>query len=559
MARICPPSDSFHPVTAGEYAEAACIRQLAEALPSNFVVFHHLPLHAVHEGLDFFGEYDIVVLTPSGRVVSLELKAGELVQTGAGVVKRYGEKQKDVGKQLARQHASLIGSLRRAQFHVPVNHFLVLPHHRWQAEDTLSIPRERVIDADAYPDLARRILRDDADHPDLPPESLARIEQHLAGYFHLAPDVDRIASAHGEIRRRLSNGLATWVPRIESPSKTYVIEGSAGCGKTQLALALLREAHALGERALYVCFNRALADHLAALAPSSANVDTLHGLARDCIERSGDLIDFARADVFDWMIERITAHYEANRGHYDLVIIDEGQDFAPDWIGAIDTMGHGGHRLYLMQDDDQRLYQRDAFDVEDATLVRTRENFRSPQLIVEMINLLELTPLPIEARSPMAGEAPNVEPYPEGNDRALVSATETAIRRCLAEGYRPDQIAVVSWQGLRSSALHDVRELAGLRIKTFTGEYDPAGNPRYTEGVLELETVFRFKGRSMEAIVFTEIDFEALDAETSRRLYVGLTRARAHLELVTSHRAARRIADRIQGVDGLLSATEQAV
>lgn len=556
MARIYPPLDAFRPASAGEYAEADCIRHLADGLPTEFVVFHHLPLHAIHDGRDFFGEYDIVVLTPSGRVVSLELKAGELVQTGTGAVKRYGDKEKDVSKQLARQHASLLASLRHAQIHATVNHFLVLPHHRWKAGDSLSIPRERVIDADAYPDLARRILRDDMGHPRLMPEALARIEQHLAGYFHLAPDVDRIASVNGELRRRLASGLATWVPRIENPSKTYVVEGAAGCGKTQLALALLREACGRGERALYVCFNRALADHLASLAPSNARVDTLHGIAREYVERRGGQIDFSSPDVFDWMIEQLAAHFESERGPYDLVIIDEGQDFAPDWVSTVDAMGRGEHRLYLLQDDDQRLYRREPFGLEGATIVRTRENFRSPQVVVEMINLLELTPLPIEARSPAAGEAPNVEPYPEGNDRALVKATETAIERCIAAGYRPDQIAVVSWQGLRSSALHDTRELAGLQIKTFTGKYDTAGNALYTDGQLELETVFRFKGRSMEAIVFTEIDFDLLDAETSRRLYVGLTRARSHLELVTSHRAARRIADRIQGVDGLITRAE---
>lgn len=241
------------------------------------------------------------------------------------------------------------------------------------------------------------------------------------------------------------------------------------------------------------------------------------------------------AHQFDWSEEH-------------LVIVDEGQDFAPDWVSTVDAMGHGAHRLYLMQDDDQRLYVRDAFGLEGATLIRTGENFRSPHVIVQLINLLALTAEPIEARGPVAGEAPNVEPYPEGNARALKKATETAIGRCTAAGYRPDQIAVLSWKGLRSSALHDMPELAGRRIKTFTGNYDQAGNPLYTEEELELETVFRFKGRSVEAVVFTEIDFESLDGASSRRLYVGLTRAWSHLELVTSHRAARLIEERIQGV-----------
>ena len=40
-----------------------------------------------------------------------------------------------------------------------------------------------------------------------------------------------------------------------------MIEATAGSGKTQLALALMRQAHVAQQRCAYVCFNRALADH----------------------------------------------------------------------------------------------------------------------------------------------------------------------------------------------------------------------------------------------------------------------------------------------------------
>jgi KaiC/GvpD/RAD55 family RecA-like ATPase len=38
------------------------------------------------------------------------------------------------------------------------------------------------------------------------------------------------------------------------------VRGTAGSGKTQLALQALQKAHAAGKSALYVCFNRPLAD-----------------------------------------------------------------------------------------------------------------------------------------------------------------------------------------------------------------------------------------------------------------------------------------------------------
>ncbi|MCX9157908.1 ATP-binding domain-containing protein [Niveibacterium sp. 24ML] len=518
-------------------------------MPDGFVVFHHLHAHSVHAERDFFGEYDVVVLTPSGRVVSLEIKAGELELSGDGVVKRYGAQQKDVGKQLARQHAALVASLRRAQLHPTVNHLLVLPHHRWNAADSLSIPAERVIDCDAYPELHRRILRDEFGRPRLIPESLVEIEQHLMGHFRLVPDVDRIATANAEIRQHMASGLATWVPRIEVPSRAYVIEGAAGSGKTQLALTLLRDAASRKKRALYVCFNRTLADHVGRIAPASCHVDTLHGLARDLIERSRETVDFQQEGVFDWMIQRLAAHYDTQRGHYDLVILDEAQDCKPEWVDIVDAMGHGEHQFYVLHDEQQRLYAHERFGLEDAVQIRTRENFRSPRAIVNLINLLQLTPEPIEARGPVAGTAPGVEAYATGNDQALTKATESAVRRCIEAGYRSDQIVVLSWHGQNKSLLRELGELAGLRLNKTTGEFDAQGNAKRTPGELELETVFRFKGRSAEAVVFTEIDFDAFDPATCRRLYVGLTRARTHLELVTSNRATHLITARIQGSD----------
>jgi replicative DNA helicase len=83
----------------------------------------------------------------------------------------------------------------------------------------------------------------------------------------------------------LASGLADWVPKISHTSNLFVIEATAGSGKTQLALNLLQTAAQHKQRACYVCFNRPLADHLAKLAPASVEVTTFHQLCRDWAER----------------------------------------------------------------------------------------------------------------------------------------------------------------------------------------------------------------------------------------------------------------------------------
>ncbi len=59
------------------------------------------------------------------------------------------------------------------------------------------------------------------------------------------------------------------------------------------------------------------------------------------------------------------------------------------------------------------------------------------------------------------------------------------------------------------------------------------------------DTVFRFKGQSAPAVVFTEIDFAEWSPSATRRLFVGLTRARVHWEWVMSEAAQRLIAGRL--------------
>jgi superfamily I DNA and RNA helicase len=68
-----------------------------------------------------------------------------------------------------------------------------------------------------------------------------------------------------------------------------------------------------------------------------------------------------------------------------------------------------------------------------------------------------------------------------------------------------------------------------------------------TEGTLLVDTVYRFKGRAADAVVLTEIDFEALDEAARRRLFVGITRARLQVALVTSRRASAAMLDALGG------------
>ena len=63
-------------------------------------------------------------------------------------------------------------------------------------------------------------------------------------------DVGAQINAIQSISTYMSNGLATWVPRISHDNNIYIIDATAGSGKTQLALKLLKTAALNKQRAL---------------------------------------------------------------------------------------------------------------------------------------------------------------------------------------------------------------------------------------------------------------------------------------------------------------------
>jgi UDP-N-acetyl-D-glucosamine dehydrogenase len=77
------------------------------------------------------------------------------------------------------------------------------------------------------------------------------------------------------------------------------------------------------------------------------------------------------------------------------------------------------------------------------------------------------------------------------------------VRALLEAGHAADDIAVVCWHGLASSRIAGADEIAGLRTRRFTGRYDDAGRPLFTDGALQLETLFRFKGQAADCVVIT--------------------------------------------------------
>jgi superfamily I DNA and RNA helicase len=91
----------------------------------------------------------------------------------------------------------------------------------------------------------------------------------------------------------------------------------------------------------------------------------------------------------------------------------------------------------------------------------------------------------------------------------------------------------------------------GQKLQNDRG-YDLLGNLVFTEGDVLMESVYRFKGQAAPCVIFTEIDFEALDDLAMRKLFVGVTRATIKLTMILSERSAQKLIERLTDNDAVV-------
>ena len=537
MSKLCPTLPRHASAALpGRQAELDLLRTLELGLSDAYTLFHSVDWSRGIGESEQHGEVDIVVVNQAGDVLLIEVKSGDVEFTPTGIFKTYGGFAKDITRQAGLQYGAMKTRMEDAQLPCRLSHLLVFPDFKVQTE-TAQWPRERIVDSEDIRNIVSRITRS-LGHGAPGAVNHSRVLAFFENRFQVATDVSALTGRVQEAATRMSAGLATWVPRITSASGLMRVIGTAGSGKTQLALRLLRDADAAGHKAAYICFNRALADHISRVAPVRMPAETFHEYALRVVRRAGETVDFQEAGAFDKLAARCIALLEQAEPDLDLVVLDETQDMQPEWVLAILSRLKANGKAVLLEDPEQQLYKdRVAFELPDAVSVTSHENFRTPRALVKLINLLRLTTLEVQAMSPFEGETP--DPIIYETPEKIAPCTVKAVERCLKRGFELADVAVVSMRGRERSVLQTLDTLGDWSLRRFTGQYDQGSNPIWTEGQLLVESVRRFKGQAAAAVVLTECDITQLDPLSQRLLFVGLTRARVHLEWVISGDTAR--------------------
>jgi hypothetical protein len=212
---------------------------------------------------------------------------------------------------------------------------------RWIMFPEVRVPVQGALFAASEP------VADDADEPELP--SIMRVM-----------DIQQ-----EQLARSLGNGHR-------------VIHGVAGSGKTMLlayraqhlAQAFHDENGHQRNPVLILCYNEPLARQLAGVMSAKGIADRVHAVhfhkwCRDQLVAFGQTLPPhhmpVEAKMAD-MVQRVITGVERNQipaGQYQAVLVDEGHDFAPEWLKLITQMvDPATNSLLVLYDDAQSIYDR---------------------------------------------------------------------------------------------------------------------------------------------------------------------------------------------------------
>ena len=361
-----------------------------------------------------------------------------------------------------------------------------------------------------------------------------------------------------------------------------VIHGVAGSGKTMILgyrAEYLARAHASGKPILVLCYNEPLAVMLAgsmAAKGLSGRVHCIHfhKWARAQLVAYGQNLPASNLPpeaFFADMVQRVITGVERGHiptGQYLAVLIDEGHDFAPEWLKLVTQMvDPTTNSLLLLYDDAQSIYEQSKKKNFSFKSVGVQAQGRTSILKINYRNTRQI----LQTASAIAGNLltaddkdddgiPLVQPISCGRDGPdpivihLPTLPEQAakiaelLQGAHTDGFAWGDMAVLCRDAKTRDLCASTLAKRGLPVQNRlgTGDYDPLANS------VKLMTMKVSKGLEFPVVALPGIEdlgrLEEIDPEAeasvaaevdtrrdaARVLYVAATRATQRLMLASS-------------------------
>ncbi|MDD4127566.1 MAG: AAA family ATPase [Methanomicrobium sp.] len=548
MAKMWPaviPSDVRENILRN--TEINVFKKFEKELDDSFIVFYSRPwLGLSRFGKEIDGECDFLVAHRDYGILSVEVKGGAVSYDPETEIWKTRDRNginikiKNPILQAKSSKYQILEKLNKSSLwrtrRVRAAHGVVLPHSDMPEEDLgMDAPLDifcftsefetdfagwihDMMKADYEPGYGENPLGDDG---------IEALEDLLARPFQLHyPEGTMIRDDESAILYQTQQQFHLF--EMIKEIKKIAVYGAAGTGKTVLAVEEALRCAGENKKVLLTCYNSPLAENLQKklLNEKNITVSTFHRLCNESALQAGLEIprnipdDILFRHVYPGLLKE--AFRTGKLSRFDVIIIDEGQDFYREWTDALmETLtvdGSGTARIFL--DTNQKIYDSlnpvpEDFKKSPITLSRNLRNtqkiFRESEKYYEGPVVISEGPSGIDIKYYETKPA-----YPE---------IRKTLQKCVydlieIEKLLPEDITVL---GSSSSEIKSILPSGKL------GNFITVEAGQSAEGFICADSVRRFKGLESSVIILI-ISPEIYSSD--ELMYVGITRARTMLVLI---------------------------
>lgn len=505
-----------------------------EKLPDEYYVFHSLRLSTVVDNTFHESETDFVVFNKRLGILCLEAKAGQVRYENGYWLYGSGEPMHNGGpfNQAASNKWKLIKYFENHRFTSILEKCKFL-HAVWfpsiseidvrglrlptESDKALIMTKEALDDPQQYLERILSTELPNGKQTNLTEQEVNRIlREILCPQFNVFPSVTFESDLKKIVFHRMleeQSGILNFL----SEQKTAVINGAAGTGKTMIAVEKAQRHATAGEKVLFLCYNTQLKSYLSEnYAHENIDYYTISGLACKLCNTTTPNYEKMKSVLEDM--------YVFDNFPYMHIVIDEGQDFGIDAVeetGIIDVLKSiitdikpDSASFYIFYDKLQLVQSRKIPQyISDADCKLTLyRNCRNTE------NIATTSLAPITERKPKLIDG-------------CVKGVPAKLHFCDSDETAHERLDLI----IDTLKGQGVKDIVILTCKTESTSIlcDFVSNSIY-RNKYRFSTCRKFKGLEADAVILVDVTPELFEAENSLIYYVGTSRARLWLDIITT-------------------------
>lgn len=553
MPRIYPQID---PNDIKNTGERDVYKALLDQAPKDWVIRYHYP-YSWYEGRFLRdGEVDFIVLIPRVGIIFLEVKGSHGYDSQNGKWFRVDKKlaKEETGNpfdqamgnkhRLITQLCQKLYNCSKGDFPALYGFAVVYPRGKYEGAIPNSCDPSLMIANKAMGSLTEKLKEillksgHSATGESFTKETFANAARYFEDRANIVPVLAPEIADDSQRIEALTEFQYSALRGILDNQRLHV-KGCAGSGKTLLARWSAEHKASEGKRVLLTCFNRNLASWVKSMTSNqSIEVRSFFSICREIVNRAGIRFAPPQQQSTFWAEEAPTMMGEAidllqrdGWEGYDAVIVDEAQDFAPNWWFPLQLLLKNPDTglMQIFSDAYQAgLYGSHCAYPVNLETYELHDNCRNSRRIAQFSAEL------IGQKSQSSVLQPNgikpiiVEPVSDALGRAKV--VKHIVNNLCSDGFSINQIAILSpySQTSKKSSLGHLEKIQNLDVIGDDRNLSAWQQNRCVWG----STIKAFKGLEADCIILTDMDEPTLSSSCPTETYVGTTRAKHVLHAI---------------------------